>query len=1032
MGARIFGPTLGAGTQVNEVTGNDNIIAGDLGTTVLIGPYERGAEGDITIVRGTGEYSRKMGKLIDPADFGVPSFASLYTPLMAEHFLEEAEGAGTLVCLRVTPTNNDATNDDRPTKATVNIFNREAEPKLIGVATAHNGGTWAGKRRTYLGLLTGTPATDFPAANQIQLSGVGAKGLQRDEFRNGHVYLDGIPTRSYRIVNNTSDGLLTLEADADVITDWGAGETYGSETSDVGPFNLATVSSPHTVSVTTDLGGPTVATVTHFSAGIGPGGVPGSLPYGPGDGLTVTVNGTAYSVDLNGAASAQDIVDAINGDAIGIISIDTGAGVTVVTDQQGTGATLNIIAVGSITMNDVFGAGYTLTGTGTGDVVNHLAATAAEIAAVVHTAISAIGTATDNGDGTFTIRTNTVGSTGTFQESGGSLQTLLGFDGLVHTGTDGPSDLDATVVRDSINVRNQTKSLSVEFSDGGFKPASEFGVIVRVDGTEMLSYKNLSMETSKSNYWADVINNDVNNDLITITDNFSGDRTQASARPGNHFGQSSALTTTRLTIADPHVSNLNVGVGAWVPSLTFTWGASSKPQRLRVTMTSPTAFTVTTDQGNRTWNGTLTNPVDMEDYVGQLTVDTASGTAAATDYFDIYLKPLEPDEAIGGMVYPNVEDVSQKSQAFKIIDSGVSWVDVSTLEDLTDGGSNTAGKQYRIEYKQQMERGYDGYLVGMTSSDYEQLIEVSTTPLRKLVNLALGLVKVACPGIAYYTSALTLQQKLKTLVAAYNWSTKIEIPWSYHDYDVYKERHWVDWINDTYGKDDDSDYVSTHFPAFCYIANPYASAESQSSNILVPTLGMSLGEEARIAVSYENYHKAPSGVKAKLPKIVELPVIGKPENPRFIDEEITNPAGINLIKWNRGGGVAIMWGDRTLSQSSNFKFYHKRALLSQYENDLLQGFDFAIFEINDPIKDQDVIAALVDYFLPEYRKKAIRGDSFLGGQNPAAIIKMDSSNNTNATRAAGDQIVEISLRLADTVERLRIFIGPQGIVEGSV
>jgi hypothetical protein len=351
------------------------------------------------------------------------------------------------------------------------------------------------------------------------------------------------------------------------------------------------------------------------------------------------------------------------------------------------------------------------------------------------------------------------------------------------------------------------------------------------------------------------------------------------------------------------------------------------------------------------------------------------------------------------------------------------------MEDLTDAGSNVAGKWYRIEYQQQMAGGYDGYIAGMTSSDYEQLLDVTTSPLNKLKGQGFGEVKIAIPGMGYYSSATALQQKLQTYVAAKNWMAKNEIPWTYHNWDVYYERDLVDFIDNTLGR---TDYASIHFPSFGYIRDPFANTESVARNVLVPLIGMILGEEARVAVKYENYHKAPAGIDVQLPDVVELPVIGKPEAPLPLDEEVLNPAGINLVKWQPGGRTVILWGDRTLAQTTAFRFYHKRTLLSQYENDLLEGFDFTIFEINDPIEDAKVIAALHDYFLPEWRKRAIRGSTFVGGLDPAAIFKMDAENNTNATRAAGDQIVEISLRLADVIERLRIFIGEMGVVEGSI
>ena len=47
----------------------------------------------------------------------------------------------------------------------------------------------------------------------------------------------------------------------------------------------------------------------------------------------------------------------------------------------------------------------------------------------------------------------------------------------------------------------------------------------------------------------------------------------------------------------------------------------------------------------------------------------------------------------------------------------------------------------------------------------------------------------------------------------------------------------------------------------------------------------------------------------------------------------------------------------------------------------------------------------------------------------AVGIKIDEENNTNLTRANGDLNAEISLRLADTVERFIITIGKLGIFD---
>jgi hypothetical protein len=565
--------------------------------------------------------------------------------------------------------------------------------------------------------------------------------------------------------------------------------------------------------------------------------------------------------------------------------------------------------------------------------------------------------------------------------------------------------------------------------DGALKAGSEFGMLVRINGNTVLSYENLSMDPASSNYWQDVVNDDPNNDVVVVTDSFTGDPLQASARPGNRYGLSTVLTATRLNIAAPHITGLTVG-GDWVPTITWgAWGTLAKVQRLKVTMSNVTDFTIETDKGNRTWAGSLGGAVNMGEHVGTLTVNAGSGTPQAGDFFFIYLRPLEPSELVGGRVFPNKTDAAQSNQSFAIIANGVDYVDVSDLNDLTDGGNNVAGDQYQLVYPEQMSEGYDGYLAGMTSSDYEQLLDVGTTPILKLQGRGYGLPTIATPGVTQLTLATALQQKVQLLAQTYNWGCKNEIPEQFHDWDVYYEQDLVGYTNDTLGR---TEYASLHFPSYGYIRDPFADMESDARKVLIPLTGMFLGNEAWVAQRFEGYHKAPAGIDVQLPEVVELPAVGKPESPTPLDEEVLNPAGINVVKWRPGGNVVIQWGDRTLATTTAFRFLHKRRMLSQYEIDLQEGFNFTIFEINDPIEDQKVLAAVHDYFLPEWRKRAIRGNTFVGGNNPAAIFKMDEDNNTDATRAQGDQILEISLRLADTTERLRLFVGAMGVVEGTV
>lgn len=825
MADRVFGPIRGAGVQVREREPERNIVQGQLGSTVFMGVFERGVENDITILPSKKSYTRKMGGLLDSADFNAMTFASLEAPLASHHFWDHSEGAGFLTCLRVVPRTVTASQDDTPDAATLEVYNREATPVRLGRLVAQNGGRWGGAQETFQGEITGTPGTDFPTDNQLQLDLTsGALTFKVDEYKNGTVHIHGITTKTYTVVSNTADGLFTFAADEDLTSDWAA----------AGP----------------------------------------------------------------------------------------------------------------------------------------------------------------------------------------------------------PTDYNVTIYRDNLNYRGTAKYLSAEFKDGALDPVGRFGLQIRVDGVVYLDYEELSMDDTSPYYWLDVVNDDPNNDLVTVEDDFTGNRLAATARPANRYGESAALTAQVLTIADPVVSGLSVG-GTWVPDLSWTsWGSSVVAQRLKVECTDDTAgaevFDVTTNIGadgagnaSRTFQATgdLSAGITftMDQYTGVFDLGTTSGTVATGDYFYIYLRPLIEDELIAGKINPNVN--AGTPRVYSITDNTRTTVTVSAINDLTDGGSNSAGDEYMLQWPEQAMGGYDGNIANMTTTDYEALLDSGDSPLLKLKTMNQGLVKVAAPGIAKPTAALDLQKKIKELCLSYNWMARPEIPDEYEN-----ELDVLDWLNNSYGR---LDLAAVFFPSFMYIRDPLANSGSDAREQLVSVIGMQLGREAMVARDWDGYHKAAAGTDVTLPLVIRAPVLGRPDKPTRLNEELLNPSGVNAYRWASGGSTIIAWGDRTLDNTTVYRWKHKREQLSHYENVIIENFDWAIFQINDPEADSDVLSAIHAYFLEEWRKSAIRGDTFVGGMNPAAIIKMDEENNTDATRAQGDQNIEISLRFADTVERLKFIIGAMGLTEST-
>jgi hypothetical protein len=102
-------------------------------------------------------------------------------------------------------------------------------------------------------------------------------------------------------------------------------------------------------------------------------------------------------------------------------------------------------------------------------------------------------------------------------------------------------------------------------------------------------------------------------------------------------------------------------------------------------------------------------------------------------------------------------------------------------------------------------------------------------------------------------------------------------------------------------------------------------------------------------------------------------------------------------------------------------------VLSHYENRLIEGFDFIIFALNNRASQDLLLTTLRAFFLPEYQKSAIVGDTF----GDAVTIKIDDENNTAVTRAAGDLNAEISVAIVDTVERFIMRVGQAGLFESA-
>jgi len=576
--------------------------------------------------------------------------------------------------------------------------------------------------------------------------------------------------------------------------------------------------------------------------------------------------------------------------------------------------------------------------------------------------------------------------------------------GVITVAADATMKDDWTAAADPTNLRfylyleNGDKALSYEVRDGEDKPTTEFGLYVYVNGELANKWPNLSTNPTDPRYWVNVINNDGNNDEVEAVDLWTGAHA-ADVRPANVWGKIGTVTATVLT---PVIHEFSVTTGDADPTVALgTTTDNHDEQIITITMTAPTLGDAVSDKYGALGEvtvGTLFAPNNK--WTPPFTITNGTTVLEAGDVMKLVYKPLTPDSLIDGVVYP---DKANSARTFyRIVDNDHKTITVADGSDMTSVAA--ADDQFMVVAPLEMAGGRDGH-ASILDSDYNsQAWDTSNSPFNRIAGKNMGLIKFATPGV----TSTAVQKAGAAYAEGKNHQYRYEVPdnkVTEADADAY--------INDTLGR---NDFAVVAFPSYGYVADPEASTTGKLK--LVTLTGQIHGREARMAQDNLGYHMAEAGITATLPKVLKLPT-----GDAILNEEYLNPLGINVVKKVKGN--FIIWGDRTLWVDSNWKFKHQRELMSYYEHVLQENFDWIIFQLNDPITDKKAVTSLKDFFLPEWRKRAIRGKTF----EDAAIIKVDSEINTDATRAAGDMNAKISLRLADTVERFNIMIGKMGIFE---
>jgi phage tail sheath protein FI len=201
----------------------------------------------------------------------------------------------------------------------------------------------------------------------------------------------------------------------------------------------------------------------------------------------------------------------------------------------------------------------------------------------------------------------------------------------------------------------------------------------------------------------------------------------------------------------------------------------------------------------------------------------------------------------------------------------------------------------------------------------------------------------------------------------------------------------------------DSKYGAYYFP-WIQVYDP------EKGNIYVPPSGHVAGVYSRTDTE-RGVHKAPAN------EIVRG-ALGLRYSVSKGEQDLLNPKGINCIRLMLGGGIRI-WGARTLSSDSSWRYINVRRLFIMVETSIERATQWVVFEPNDHRLWKRVTRTISSFLSLLHRNGALMGET----ADKAFFVKCDSETNPPEVVDAGQLIVEIGLAPVKPAEFVIFRIG---------
>ncbi|GAB3258507.1 phage tail sheath family protein [Kineosporia babensis] len=138
-----------------------------------------------------------------------------------------------------------------------------------------------------------------------------------------------------------------------------------------------------------------------------------------------------------------------------------------------------------------------------------------------------------------------------------------------------------------------------------------------------------------------------------------------------------------------------------------------------------------------------------------------------------------------------------------------------------------------------------------------------------------------------------------------------------------------------------------------------------------------------------------------------------------VEQGALNAKNINALRIFPGNSVPVVWGARTLSEQTPWRYVNVRRLVSYVEDSLRQGLRWAVFQPNTPGLWKSLERSVAEFLTRVWESGGLFGRTAA----EAFYVTVDESVNPPGARERGEVYIEIGLAVTRPAEHVVLRIG---------